>query len=86
MEQQAASLFSPMVQYGFAGFCFLLLGLVFWMIRKLLDIIVKNNEVIERNTSTIGNLLNQSKDELVILRSIHDKLLQRPCLVREDTK
>ena len=45
----------PIVQYGFLGFSAVLLGVVIWLIQKLLGV-------------------------LKINRSLHDKIISRPCI------
>ena len=64
-------LFAPVMQYGFAGFCVVLLGMICWMQQrsdanfdKLLQMQGQTNQVIERNTAAIGELS----------RVVHDKL------------
>lgn len=61
----------PVVQYGFAGLCVLLLAMIGWQMHcndqrfdKLLDMQRETNQVIERNTAAIGELS----------RVVHDKL------------
>lgn len=76
-------LFSPIVQGGFAGAFFLMFGFVIWLVKKLLNVISENSNVISTNTATIGNLLTQSRDELRLLRRVHDLLISRKCMVGE---
>ena len=72
------------MQYGFAGFCFVLIGLIFWMIKdsrktqndqnnRLLGVIEKNSEVIATNTAAVGNLLKQNNDSLTLLQRINER-------------
>lgn len=53
----------PIMQYGFAGMCAVLLGIVVWMVDrsdqrfdKVLEMQKATNAVIERNTAAIANL------------------------------
>lgn len=74
----------PYVQWGFAGFCFVifavLMFVIVWLVGKLLIILKETNAVIAGNTSAI-NAVHTTADETKILMSdIRDQLLQRPCL------
>lgn len=73
----------PLTQYGFLGFSAVLLGLVIWLIKKLLLVLERNSEVIARNTEAIRDLTSQSCDLLKLNRSLHDKIISRPCIAKE---
>jgi len=81
MEGNTVSVFVPFVQYGFAGFSFVLLGVIFWMIRKLIDVVSKNSEVITINTKTIESLMEHSNEGISLMRDIYERLLSRPCMM-----
>jgi len=72
----------PIVQYGFLGFSAVLLGLVIWLIQKLLKALEASSAIIAANTEAIRNLTAQTCDLLKLNRSVHDKLLARPCIAR----
>jgi len=74
----------PVVQYGFLGFSVVLLGVVIWLIRKLLEVLEANNRVISANTEAIRELTTMTVDLLKLHRSLHDKLISRPCIAREE--
>lgn len=74
----------PVVQYGFLGFSVVLLGVVIWLIRKLLDVLEANNRIIAANTAAIRDLMRMTDDLLTLNRSLHDKLISRPCIAREE--
>ena len=75
----------PIVKYGFMGFSAVLLGLVIWLIRRLLAVLDANTRVIEANTAAIRDLTNMTSDLLKLNRSLHDKVISRPCIAqRED--
>ena len=76
----------PLVQYGFAGFAAVLLGLVIWLIRKLLGVLERNSEVIARNTDAIRDLTSMTHDLLKLNRSLHDKIISRPCIAKQEGK
>lgn len=78
MEQELTAM-SPIIQFGFAGFSMLLLGLIFWLVRKVLEVLQETNTVIQANTSAIQRLVEGSEDELSLMRKIYDRLISRPC-------
>ena len=75
---------SPIVNYGFAGFAAVLLGVVVWLIKKLLVVLERNSEVIVRNTEAIRDLTSMTSDLLKLNRSLHDKIISRPCIAERD--
>ena len=75
----------PVVQYGFLGFSVVLLGVVIWLICKLLDVLAANNRIIAANTEAIRDLTNMTADLLKLNRSLHDKIISRPCIAREES-
>jgi len=82
-------LFSPYIQYGFAGFSFLLVGVIVWLVRQVLRNQRDGNaiqrhlaEVIAGNTHAIAECGALAADQMRLLRQIHDRLLQRPCLMQ----
>ena len=72
------------IQYGFAGFAAVLLGVVVWLIKKLLVVLERNSEVIVRNTEAIRDLTSMTGDLLKLNRSLHDKIISRPCIAKEE--
>ena len=74
----------PIVQYGFLGFSVVLLGVVIWLIHKLLGMLEETNKIIAANTKAISDLSTLANDLLVLNRSVHDKLISRPCIAHAD--
>ena len=74
----------PLTQYGFAGFAAVLLALVIWLIKKLLGVLERNSEVIAQNTEAIRDLTSMTHDLLKLNRSLHDKIISRPCIAKEE--
>lgn len=77
-------LFSLPIQYGFAGLSVILLAVVIWLIKQLLQVLCEHKDVIKESTKAIVEvkhaltMLNgKTSDELGILREIHDKLLSK---------
>ena len=69
---------SPLIQYGFAGFSLILLGVLIWLIRELLGVLKENNKVISENTAAIRMVDKNTTDSFKIMVEIKDQLLQRP--------
>ncbi|MBE7558238.1 hypothetical protein HS125_04560 [bacterium] len=79
---EISPLMQPMVQYGFAGFCAVLLALLFWMMRRVLLLFEQNTQVIERNTAAIHAVDERTVDELKLVRKLYDLMLSRPCIAQ----
>ena len=79
-------LLQPVVQYGFLGFSVVLLGVVIWLIKRLLSVLDANNKIIAANTQAINDLTKMTGDLLKLNRSVHDKLLSRPCIADGERK
>lgn len=50
---EASSVFDQYIQYGFAGFCFILCGFIFWLVRRMMAILEKTTAVIQEHTSVM---------------------------------
>jgi hypothetical protein len=74
----------PLTQYGFIGFSAVLLGIVIWLIKMLLSVLDANTRVIEANTAAIRDLTSMTSDLLKLTRSLHDKLISRPCIAHKE--
>ncbi len=73
-------LLNPVIQYGFAGFCLLLLGIIVWLMRQLLAVLKQTNQIIAANTDVIERVDSRTGELLTLNRSLHDKLIARPCI------
>ena len=74
----------PIVQYGFVGFAAVLLGIVVWLIQKLLAVLDANSRIIAANTEAIRDLTGLTGDLLKLNRSLHDKIISRPCIAARE--
>lgn len=77
-------IFAPYIQLGFAGFAFLLVLVIVWLIRQLLGILDKTNKIIAGNTEAINRVHEASEDLKVLMKEIRDQLFQRPCLLQKE--
>lgn len=77
---------NPVIQWGFAGFCLILTGIIIWLIKQLLKVMGENNKVITKNTETIRDtntaitaVINQNNEQTVTIRQLREDLMSRPC-------
>lgn len=80
--QQTTTIMTPIIQYGFAGFCGILLVILVWLISQLLKILKENNVVISTNTQAIQAVSSLTKSTFDVSVECKDKLLQRPCIAK----
>jgi hypothetical protein len=84
MDPETAKLmFNPAIQYGFAGFAAILLGLLFWLIRRLLDLFERVTAVMGEHSSLIKVLDSHLLETRETMFSMRDKFLTLKC-VRDD--
>jgi len=74
----------PLVQYGFVGMSALLLGIVVWLIRRLLSVLDQTNKVISANTEAIHEITTMTRDLLRLNRDLHNKVISRPCIAKRE--
>jgi hypothetical protein len=79
-------LMDPILQYGFAGMCAVLLVIIVWLIRHLMKLLEKTNQIISANTQAICQVDQHSIDALKILRDTHDKIIARPCIAKKESQ
>lgn len=80
MNSETSVIMSPLLQYGFAGFSIVLLGVLVWLIRELLSVLKENNRVIAENTQAIIAVDKNTTNAFEIMGEIKDELLKRPCI------
>lgn len=76
----------PIIQYGFLGFSAVLLGVVIWLIKRLLAVLEATNRIIAANTEAIRDLTKLTGDLVKLNRSVYDKLISRPCIAQGERK
>lgn len=72
------------MQYGFAGMCAVLLMILVWLIRNLIKLLEKTNQIISANTQAICQVDQHSLEALKLMRDTHDKIIARPCVARKE--
>jgi hypothetical protein len=73
----------PVVQHGFAGLAAILLALLAWLVRRLLELFAQTTAVIEKNTAAITGLEDRTGELARVAGEMRDRLLVRPCLAAE---
>ena len=76
----------PIIQYGFLGFSAVLLGVVIWLIKRLLAVLEATNRIIAANTEAIHDLTKLTGDLVKLNRAVYDKLISRPCIAQGERK
>jgi len=82
VTNETSVIMSPLIQYGFAGFSLILLGVLIWLIRELLLVLKENNRVIAENTQAIKSVDKNTTNTFAIMVEIKDELLKRPCIAK----
>jgi hypothetical protein len=70
---------APVLQWGFAGFCLLLLGIIVWQTKQLLNVIKANNRVVTQCTRAIEGARETSEEVRTELRAMRDEQLRHGC-------
>ncbi len=72
------------VQYGFAGFSILLLGILIWLLKRFIELQKRTIDALNENTATTRDV----KQEVQALHStnsdLRNKLHSRPCIARQE--
>lgn len=72
---------APVVQYGFAGLGAVLLALLGWLVRRLLELLGECSRVIANNNAALAGVEAQLAENQRLHRDLRDRLLTRPCLL-----
>ena len=86
MDQMHELILLPIVRFGFVGFSAVLLGIIVWLMKRLMCVLERNTEVIARNTEALHNLSSMTTDLLILNRKVHDKVISRPCIAKSEQK
>jgi hypothetical protein len=73
---------TPVIQYGFAGMCAVLLCIIVWLMKNLMKLLEKSNQVISANTAAICQVDSHTVESLKLLRQTYDKIIARPCIAK----
>jgi hypothetical protein len=70
---------APILQWGFAGFALILLGVLVWLINKLLDVLHRTAGVIGHNTRASRDLASVVQQVSQTTADVRDRLLTWKC-------
>lgn len=79
MDPNAIVPLAPILQYGFAGFSLLLLGVIVWQFKQLLAVLKANNRVVTNCTHAIEGARVTSEQVRTELRAMRDEQLRHGC-------
>lgn len=71
---------SPVMQYGFAGFCLILLAINVWLMNKFCLLLSDVTNVLSKNNDLISTINREGNEHKALLINIKDCLLSRPCI------
>ena len=72
MDPHEISLLTPVLQAGAFGLCLVLIGLLWWLLRRLLDVLSGNTSALDGLSGLVSQVKETSKD-------VRDRLLQFEC-------
>jgi len=78
----AISLSIPLIQYGFAGFAFILLVVLIWCIKRLLDQSKDLAVIIDKNTTAINDLRLEVREDRSAMQALMGEIIRRPCIAK----
>jgi hypothetical protein len=70
---------SPVLQWGFAGFSLVLVGVIVWLIKRLLAVLARNNTVISNLTSIIKISRSEVRQTRGSIAALRREMRARPC-------
>ena len=74
MEETLAS---PVIQYGFAGFSLILVGVIVWLIKQLLIVLKDNPQAIHELTVVVSKVNDQNTVLERVIRRIQTGLIEK---------
>jgi hypothetical protein len=78
--ESTLAILNPVIQYGFAGFCAILLAIIVWLMKRLMDLLEQNNRVLAENTGVIKSLYAQGDKTKEAVWEMREEFLRRPCI------
>jgi len=72
------------MQYGFAGFAFILLGIVVWMFKEVSKVVQENTKVITQFLDIVNEVRTSVNTNHTLLTTIHNILLGRRCVAERE--
>ena len=79
MDDLPLTTLAPILQYGFAGFSLVLVGVIVWLVKQLLAMLRATNRTIAANTAAIVTLTATTGEVKFELAQMRDETLRRGC-------
>jgi cell division protein FtsB len=70
---------SPVLQFGFAGVCVILLGMICWLIKLFVATVRQMTRAVQANTTAIIALTGRTEQTDRHLREMRDETLRHGC-------
>jgi len=86
MDGGTNMMLTPVIQYGFAGMSVALLGIVMWLMNRLLLVLHDTNVVIQRLTDSFVQTQAILVEQVDSLRFLREQILTRPCFLKGECK
>ena len=74
----------PLTRFGFVGFSAVLLGIIVWLIKRLIVVMEATNTVVAENTAAMKTMTATVSELMYLNRAIHDKIISRPCIAERE--
>ncbi|MBN1460882.1 MAG: hypothetical protein JXA57_15220 [Armatimonadetes bacterium] len=75
---------NPVIQYGFAGMSLVLLGMLAWMFRVLVQVVKENTKAFTAFNAKVATELEILRDLQELNRALYNKIITRPCIARRE--
>lgn len=72
------------MQYGFAGFALVLLGVVVWLVKRFLATEERMITAISELTNSINNNGDTNRKVLYKVEEMNNQLQRKPCIAKKD--
>jgi cell division protein FtsB len=79
MDANQVVMLTPVLQYGFAGLCLVLIAVLAWLMNRVLQVLGRTSDVIAANTETIRTVEAAVKETEAAVHSVRDQLLRFTC-------
>ena len=82
MQDSVQLFMTPVIQFGFAGLCVILLAFLAWLVRRLITLLEKTTTIIKENSNIINTLKEESGEVKEIVVDLKEKIISRPCIAK----
>jgi cell division protein FtsB len=83
MDPTTITPLTSVLQYGFAGFSLVLVGVIVWLIRQLLAVLRANNRALASLTAALVKVTGDTGETRDEVRQLREELLKRTCMLSQ---